>query len=69
MDALEPSKAMLATAAAKKIYTNCIEDYLDTHGTSVENGQYTVCVTIQYCYTCTTRVVPNMYFVARMLVS
>ncbi|KAK2187682.1 hypothetical protein NP493_157g03004 [Ridgeia piscesae] len=35
---------MLATAAAKKIYRNCIEDYLDRHGTSIENDTYDVLV-------------------------
>ena len=45
MDALEPAKAMLAIATAKNIYTKCIQDSLDRHGTSIENGQYTACVT------------------------
>ena len=40
MDALEPSQAMMALAAAKKIYSRHIRDHLNSRKTSIENGVY-----------------------------
>ena len=40
MDALEPSEAMMALAAAKNVYTNYICDYLNSRETTVKNGKF-----------------------------